>query len=304
MAAKTVVVLLALWACADGATGAKAAGGQLMTYWGQNVYEGSLKKACQTGTYDILAISFVAVFGNNVPPQLNLAGHCDPFVNECTNLTSEIHFCQSSGVKLLISLGGGSGAYALVSEADARSVADYVWNNYLGGHNSTSRPLGPAVLDGVDLDIEASVSPYWPSLAKYLKAHSSDILLTSAPQCVFPDLYMGPGPGSALQTGLFDLVWVQFFNNPPCDFNGTSADALLTAWDQWTDNAIPGGTIVLLGLPATPDAAPAGGFLPTHVLKATVLPHIKKSPKYGGVMLWSRYYDSISDFGATIKSSL
>ncbi|KAK6777338.1 hypothetical protein RDI58_024055 [Solanum bulbocastanum] len=41
--------------------------------------------------------------------------------------------------------------------ACAREVATYLWNNFLGG-KSSSRPLGDAVLDGTDLDIEGGTN--------------------------------------------------------------------------------------------------------------------------------------------------
>jgi chitinase len=44
-------------------------------------------------------------------------------------------------------------------------MAAYLWNNYLGG-TSPSRPLGDAVLDGVDFDIELGGVKYWDSLAR------------------------------------------------------------------------------------------------------------------------------------------
>jgi len=44
-------------------------------------------------------------------------------------------------------------------------VAAYLWNNYLGG-TSPSRPLGDAVLDGVDFDIEQGGAKFWDSLAR------------------------------------------------------------------------------------------------------------------------------------------
>ena len=47
-------------------------------------------------------------------------------------------------------------------------------------------------------------------------------------------------------------------------------------------------TKIFLGLPATPAAA-GSGFIPACDLTSQVLPAIKDSSKYGGVMLWSKY---------------
>ena len=56
-----------------------------------------------------------------------------------------------------------------------------------------------------------------------------------------------------------------------------------------------------LGLPVAPAAA-GSGYIEPDVLVSQVLPSIKTSPKYGGVMLWSRYYDN--GYSAVILSSV
>ncbi|GMN73628.1 hypothetical protein TIFTF001_052209 [Ficus carica] len=146
-----------------------------------------------------------------------------------------------------------------------RGVAEYLWNNFLGGQ-SYSRPLGDAVLDGIDFDIEGGTTLYWDVLAKALKG-----------------------------TGLFDYVWIQFYNDPPCQYSGNVAN-LFSFWNAWTwihaDK-------IFLGLPASPEAA-GSGYIPPDVLISQVLPIIKHySPNYGGVMLWSKYYDN--GYSSSIK---
>ncbi|KAH7297831.1 hypothetical protein KP509_25G014500 [Ceratopteris richardii] len=246
-------------------------------------------------------ISFLSVFGNGQTPVLNLAGHCDPASGTCTGLSSDITTCQSLGVKLLLSIGGGAGSYGLSSTDDAASVAAYIWDNYLGG-TSSSRPLGPAVLDGVDFDIESSDgASYYGSLAADLRQYNGGLILGAAPQCPFPDANLGPNlSGSALSSNLFNYVWVQFYNNPPCQYV-SDASNLLAAWQQWT-SALPSAQI-LLGLPASSDAAGSGYVSPSTVI-SDVLPQIKGSSNYGGAMLYSYYYDQSSGYGAAIKPSL
>ncbi|KAJ9681307.1 hypothetical protein PVL29_020267 [Vitis rotundifolia] len=202
--------------------------------------------------------------------------------------------CQDQGIKVLLSIGGASGSYTLISAEDAREVANYLWNNFLGGQSS-SRPLGDAVLDGIDFDIEGGTTQHWDELAKALSEFSGQrkVYLSAAPQCPFPDAWMG----TAIATGLFDYVWVQFYNNPPCQYSG-NADNLINSWNQWT--TIEAGQ-VFLGLPAAPAAA-GSGYIEPDVLVSQVLPSIKTSPKYGGVMLWSRYYDT--GYSAAILSSV
>ena len=67
----------------------------------------------------------------------------------------------------MLSIGGGAGSYYLSSTDDARLVATYLWNNFLGGQSS-SRPLGAAVLDGIDFDIEGGTTQHWDELATFL----------------------------------------------------------------------------------------------------------------------------------------
>ncbi|CAN1174521.1 Acidic endochitinase [Linum perenne] len=270
--------------------------GGISIYWGQNGQEGTLSETCATGNYQYVNIAFLSSFGNGQPPQINLAGHCDPTNSGCAGLSSDIKACQAKGIKVLLSIGGGAGGYDLASTQDAEQVATYLWDNFLGGHSS-KRPLGPAVLDGIDFDIEGGTNMYWDDLARSLKSHNEKIILSAAPQCPFPDAWIG----NALKTGLFDYVWVQFYNNPPCQYSSGSISNLEDAWKQWT-SAIPAKKI-FLGLPAAPDAA-GSGFIPANDLESQILPAIKDTSKYGGVMLWSKYYDDKTGYSKSIKNSV
>ncbi|KAI4328511.1 hypothetical protein L6164_020861 [Bauhinia variegata] len=292
LATSISVLSLILLALANGSN----AGG-IAVYWGQNGNEGTLAEACETGNYDYVIIAFLPTFGNGQTPMINLAGHCDPYSNGCTGLSSDIKSCQAKGIKVLLSLGGGAGSYEIASTQDAQNVATYLWNNFLGGQSS-SRPLGPAVLDGIDFDIEGGSNQHWGDLARFLKGYGlrgKKVFLTAAPQCPFPDAWIG----NALKTGLFDYVWVQFYNNPPCQYSANAIGNLEDAWKQWTSD-IPANK-VFLGLPASPSAA-GSGFISATDLTSQVLPAIKASDKYGGVMLWSRYYDAQSGYSSSIKN--
>nr|KJB61884.1 hypothetical protein B456_009G389700 [Gossypium raimondii] len=241
--------------------------GDIAIYWGQNSDEGTLAETCATRNYDFVNLAFLPTFGNGQTPMINLAGHCDPYSNGCTNLSSDIKSCQAQGIKVILSLGGGAGSYYLASSDDARHVATYLWNNFLGGQ-SASRPFGDAILDGIDFDIEGGTNQHWDDLAKYLSGYSQrskKVYLTAAPQCPFPDAWVG----GALKTGLFDYVWVQFYNNPQC---------------QYTDAG--------------------SGFIPVSDLTSQVLPAIKGSVMYGGVMLWSKYYDDQTGYSSAIRNDV
>ncbi|XP_052171681.1 acidic endochitinase-like [Diospyros lotus] len=260
-------------------------GGNISIYWGQNGKEGSLADTCAFGHYGIVNIAFLSTFGNGQTPVLNLARHCDPAAGNCTGLSSDIKACQASGVKVLLSIGGGAGNYSLSSAKDARSVANYLWNNFLGG-NTGAGPLGDAVLDGIDFVIVGGSPDHWDDLAKALSGFNQGkkVYLAAAPQCPFPDASLN----GAFSTGLFNYVQVQFYGNPPCQYADDSADNLKNYWNQWTTIQ---ADQLFLGLPAAPEAADSG-FIDQNVLVLDVLPEIKGSSKYGGVMLWSKFYDN------------
>ncbi|MFQ6650553.1 hypothetical protein Gotur_022132 [Gossypium turneri] len=252
--------------------------GGIAIYWGQNGNEGTLAETCATGNYDFVNIAFLSTFGNGQTPMINLAGHSDPYTNGCIDLSSDIKSCQAKGIKVMLSL-GGAGSYYLTSSKDARQVATYLWNNFLGGE-SASRPFGDAALDGIDFDIEGGTNQHWGDLARYLSRYSKNgkkIYLTVAPQCPFPDAWIG----DALKTDLFDYVWVQFYN-PQCQYTEVDIKNLEDARKQWTTDV--NATLIFLGLPASPEAA-GSGFIPVSDLTSQVLPAIKGSAKYGGVML-------------------
>nr|QEE82233.1 basic endochitinase [Siraitia grosvenorii] len=265
-------------------------------YWGQNGNEGTLAATCATGNYKYVNIAFLSSFGSGRTPVLNLAGHCNPANNGCVGQSSGIKACQSRGIKVLLSIGGGAGSYSLSSADDARQVATYLWNNFLGGR-SNSRPLGDAILDGIDFDIEAGSGQFWDVLARALNGFNNQrkVFLATAPQCPFPDAHLN----AAINTGLFDYVWVQFYNNPPCQYASGNANNVLNSWRRWI--TVPAKEL-FLGLPAAPNAAPSGGFIPANVLISQILPTIKGSPKYGGVMLWSKAFDN--GYSSAIKSSV
>ncbi|KAM7472251.1 hypothetical protein LguiA_010434 [Lonicera macranthoides] len=220
--------------------------GGIAIYWGQNGNEGTLKETCATRNYNFVNLAFFSTFGNGRAPIINLAGHCDPSVSGCTGLSSDIKFCQHK-----------ESSYYLSSTDDANQVVTYLWNNFLGG-NSSSRPFGDAILDGIDFYIVAGTGQYWDDLARYLSGYSNQgkkMYLTAAPQCPFHDEWVG----GAFNTGLFNYVWVQFFNNPPCQYSSGDISDLEDAWKQWTSD-IP-AIKIFLGLPAAPDAA-GSGFVP------------------------------------------
>ncbi|KAF0920893.1 hypothetical protein E2562_037566 [Oryza meyeriana var. granulata] len=277
--------------------------GKVAVYWGQgeNNGDGSLADTCSSGLYNFVNIGFLNVFGGDRTPGLNLAAHCNPAGGTCTSLSTEISSCQQSGVKVLLSLGGAAGQYSLSSADDASNVADYLWNNFLGG-SSTSRPFGDAVLDGIDFDIEMGGGDHYYELAMALSSRCNGAcLLTAAPQCRYPDEHLD----EAIKTGVFSHVWVQFYNNEQaqCQYSGGDANNLLNAWARWT-GGVPAPTDVFMGLPAAPSAATNGGYIDADTLLSQVLPTVKGAANYGGVMLWDRWRDTTAGYGTKLNGNV
>ncbi|KAI4348028.1 hypothetical protein L6164_008791 [Bauhinia variegata] len=197
-----------------------------------------------------------------------------------------LQYCQSKNIKVLLSIGGAIGDYSLCSAQDAQNVADYLYQNFLSGQFG---PLGSVTLDGIDFDIEGGGSNlYYDDLARALNAYSTaerKIYLGAAPQCPIPDYYLD----IAIRTGLFDYIFFQFYNNPPCQYSPGNPANLFNSWDHWTSLVLPNNT-VFLGLPANPGAAGSGYISPDDLINIA-LPYVQQAPNYGGVMLWSRYWD-------------
>ncbi|CAL9040638.1 unnamed protein product [Musa banksii] len=252
---------------------------------------GGLREACATDNYKYGLVAFVNQFGGNQ----DLAGHCDPNTNDSTFLSNDIILCQRDyNVKVMLSLGGAIGKYRLVSKEEAREVAHYIWNNFLVG-SSSNRPLGNAVLDEVDFDIEGGSRDHWDDLPRCLKAYSTPerkVYLSATPQCPMPDYFLQP----AIDTGLFDYLWVQFYNNY-CRYSGNVA-TFEQIWNRWTSMNV---SKVFLGVPASHQAA-GGGFVRPAELITQVLPIVKRSEKYGGIMLWNRYHNVLYGYSSEVKN--
>lgn len=81
-------------------------------------------------------------------------------------LASDIETCQAKGTTVILSLGGASGSVGFTDDTQAETFAQTLWDDYFGGESST-RPFGTAILDGIDLDIEGGSSSYTTFLSKF-----------------------------------------------------------------------------------------------------------------------------------------
>jgi len=238
-------------------------------------------------------------------PDLNLANHCDtafpnyPFLLNCPAIGQDIIKCQNAGRKIMLSLGGASGAYGFTSDTQGHSFAGTIWGMFLGNTSSNlPRPFGNAILDGIDLDIEGGSAVGYGAFVSSIRGlmdadKSKRYLISAAPQCPFPDAYVGPSTSTVLgqAPSAFDFLNVQFYNNY-CGFTG-GASAITTSFKQWANWAqgVSGNhPKILLGLPGSTTASnSAASFIPIATLGPLLVQLNNSFPgEFCGVMLWDQ----------------
>ena len=182
----------------------------------------------------------------------------------CPNIGQQIRYCQKKRKIVLISLGGAEGVNGFNTSAEAKAFATTIWNMFLGG-SSKLRPFDTAVLDGIDLNIENGSPKYYSDFVQSLRALMSvdttkRYFLTGAPQCPFPDPYMGPiTKGSVLgdMAKEFDFLYVQFYNNP-CYLGAVEFTTTLNLWLNFaiqTKVNYGKSPLIFIGLPSHPRAS-------------------------------------------------
>ncbi|KAJ1953258.1 Chitinase 2, partial [Linderina pennispora] len=233
-----------------------------VSYYGQNSAgsQKSLGTYCQDATEDVIVLSFMNGFPNIL---LNFANACETTfpgstLLHCPSMAADIKYCQSKGKAVVLSMGGASGAYGFSSDSEATAFADTVWNKFFKGTDS-QRPFDDAVLDGIDLDIEGGSTYGYAAFINQLRLHyasdpSKEYYIAAAPQCPYPDAWIG----SALNSAWFDMVFVQFYNNY-CGLNAYPTWFNFGDWDNWAKNsAVNKDVKIFIGAPGSPSAAGSG----------------------------------------------
>ncbi|PRT55675.1 Endochitinase [Wickerhamiella sorbophila] len=262
---------------------------ELALYWGQASAgsQKSLADYCSSTPGDIYIVSFLSAFSGSGTPTLNVASACtDTFSGSsllhCPQIGQDIKTCQSQGKKVLLSLGGASGAYGFSSDADGEAFAQTLWDTF-GGGSTAERPFDDAVVDGFDFDIENNNQVGYVALANKLRqlfssAPSKQFYISAAPQCPYPDASVG----DLLSQAQVDYAFIQFYNNY-CSTTGSQFN-----WDTWQNfatNTSPNKSIKLfLGLPGSSTAAGSGYATPDQVKQT--LSQISGSTNYGGISVW------------------
>ncbi|KAF5383561.1 hypothetical protein D9615_003762 [Tricholomella constricta] len=303
----------------------------LAVYYGQNSYGAThpdqsgwqkvLSNYCQDDAINAIPLAFLHVyFSTGGLPEINMANTCNsndqgvfPGTNlaNCQFLAASIKACQAKGKIITISLGGATGGSGFSSDAQAQTFADTVWNLFLGGSSST-RPFGDAVLDGVDLDIEGGSSAGYAAFVTRIRSRangaSKKYYVTAAPQCPYPDAYLGP----VLNAVAFDAVYVQTayqlnsYNNWCGLTNYNNPNAWnFAAWDNWAKTVSVNKNVkVYIGAPAAPSAA-GSGYISAATLGTIAKETRAKYSSFGGVMLWdaSQAYGN-NRFDVAVKNAM
>ncbi|KAI3652850.1 hypothetical protein MP228_002275 [Amoeboaphelidium protococcarum] len=251
-------------------------------YWGQNTvgigqqpanYEKRLSAYCDDTTWDIVIVSFLHILkhGPLNLPGLNFAYHCEntpfpsyPWLLVCDQIAQDITYCQKKGKIILLSIGGATGNGVFSSEQDGAQYADTLWAMFGAGSDpNIPRALPGSIVDGFDLDIEGGSPVGYTGLTNRLRElYATDLTRTyyvgGAPQCVFPDAYLGPtgsGPNYVLSGAYLDFIFVQFYNN----FCGIqNFDTRFFNFEEWNTWAKQSKTQVFLGVPGS--ATSGGGY--------------------------------------------
>jgi len=136
-------------------------------YYGQSGATGevTLAKMCQDSSVDIVVLAFLTdFFGPGGYPKVNFGAACGGGTSamtskgatglmSCPTMAQDITACQSSGKKVLLSLGGSLATSAFASDSQAGQFATVLWNLFGSGTGEDAglRPFGDVKIDGFDL---------------------------------------------------------------------------------------------------------------------------------------------------------
>jgi chitinase len=301
-------------------------------YWGQGPNQQRLLETCKSSAVDIVNIGFVNAFPDNSPgayPGTNFGNACGDVTytvngvstllkSSCPLIGSDIVECQNTyGKKIFLSFGGAyPQTYYIANDNSANSFADFVWGAFGPSTSAWTsagkpRPFGNAVVDGFDFDIESNMtSPPKDSSGnaitdyksrgyatminrlkntQFPKDTSKSYYISGAPQCPLPDEHLA-GP---IANAWFDMLFVQFYNNPSCSGRAAINYAAGDSFLKWTQTPSKNSNVkIYFGLPASTSAvapANAGDYLTQPEVK-DIVTRFSPNAKWGGIMLWESTY--------------
>ncbi len=269
--------------------------------------------------YSIVNIAFATV-NTNGTVVFNLAAPAyKGIVNSSDVFKEDIQTLQNRGVKVLLSIGGGSSKSFLHVDNEKKA------NEFV---QSLEKIIDDYGFNGIDFDLEGKVnsleSTYLLNVTQKLHDDylnkGDPLLFTVAPEAV--DVHWQTSQGKydrVINSGLINLVSVQLYNstckrsfksNSPCyepgtqDFIVSQADSTIQSWKK--RGLKDPETKYVIGLPATKKAANHGYIDPKAIKKALACLKTGEEcakytpsatyPNLGGVMMWSINWDAKNDY--------
>ncbi|KAJ7668758.1 glycoside hydrolase [Mycena polygramma] len=242
-------------------------------------WQKSLATYCADDTINAIPLAFLDLFfSTGHLPEIDLANTCGtasgvfPGTNlaNCQFMQADIQACQAKGKIITLSIGGATGGIGLTRNNQAEAFAETVWNLFLGGTSHTR---------GASTGYAAFVT----KIRSLATGASKQFYATGAPQCPFPDAYLG----TVVNAVGFDALYVQFYNNF-CglthfdDSNGWN----FASWDEWAKKTSPNKDVkIFIGAPASTTAA-GSGYVPATTLGKIASETRAQYSSFGGVMLW------------------
>ncbi|KAL9057486.1 MAG: hypothetical protein Q9162_002323 [Coniocarpon cinnabarinum] len=284
-----------------------SSGFQNVVYWGQGTGERDLAAYCDDSEgIDVIVLAFISSFGTQPTPSGNFGGQCATSQAGC--LEDAVKKCKAAGKKIIVSLGGAAGSYGFADKDSATKTAKSVWDMFgkPSGNSQAARPLGQQTADGFDIDVESNDSAsnenyqyFISALRDSFKSDSAgSYVITGAPQCPWPEPNMGKMIGEAK----FDMLFIQFYNNPACSANNGDTSGI--NFSDWAKNLQGGPSAdakLFLGLPGSPTGATGTDSGSKYFVQPSdlvgLVKQYKDQPAFGGVMMWDAAQSDKSQIG-------
>ena len=139
----------------------------VVVYYGQSpaTSQITLAKLCSDPSVNIVILAFLSeFFSAGGLPTMDFGPACGGQSSqmktkgatgmlECGQMATDIATCQSSGKKVLLSLGGATAQTAFTGDDQAKTFASTLWNLFGGGTGLDAglRPFGSTKIDGFDV---------------------------------------------------------------------------------------------------------------------------------------------------------
>jgi len=257
-----------------------------------------------------------------------------PALEDASVLKEDIQMLQKRGVEVLISIGGGRHPIELQTpaarDAFVRSMSRLVKEYGFDGIDIDLEGVS-TVLDPGDTDFRNPRSPkirhFIEAVQELRRLHGADLLLSAAPETQYVtagyhqygEAFGGYLPVLHALRDDLDVVHMQLYNSGS-QFLYHGEGKPDTVVEQGTVEFVVGLTTMLaegfpiardpgnrfpglgfdkvaLGLPASPNAAPAGGYLTPSKLTEAMRQLQTRHPQFRGGMTWSINWDRSRDKG-------